>query len=57
MNYKKIIPVVSLVMAQCIWSGLAFAADGIKINDMQVVIDEEADATTTEILGLRGGYV
>ena len=57
MNYKKIISVVSLVMAQCAWGGLSFAADGIKINNMQVVTDEEADATTTEILGLRGGYV
>jgi len=58
MDYKKIVPVVSLIMAQCTWSGAAIAADGIRINDVQIVTgDEEADATTTEILGLRGGYV
>lgn len=57
MNYKKFIPAVSLIFVQCAWSGVSFAVDGIRINDVQVVSGNEADATTTEILGLRGGYV
>ncbi len=58
MDYKKIIPVISLLMAQGAWNGTAMASDGIRINDVQIVTSNEtADATTTEILGLRGGYV
>ena len=57
MNFRKLIPVISLILLPYTWCGLSFAADGIKVNEMIIVSDNEDDATTTEIFGWRGGYV
>ncbi len=55
MRLKKLIPVFTALITPFALCAASFAADGIKINDITVISDSEAD--TTDILGLRGGYV
>ena len=57
MAFRTFLPVFLLLIVPYTWCGLSFAADGIKVIEKNVVSSGDSQATTMDILGMRGDYV